>query len=97
MARTVPRMRCGGVVRLRRAGRWRWAWLTLGGLAVILPFALSLAVLLPPVILAIPPVALWVALWTLFRRLDDAAPPPGASSPPSGLARVIPLRRPRRA
>ncbi len=97
MARTVPRMRSGGVVRLRRAGRWRWAWLTLGGLAVILPFALSLAVLLPPVILAVPPVALWVALWMLFRRLDDGAPPPGASPPPSGLARVIPLRRPRRA
>lgn len=96
MGRTVPRVRSDGVVRIHRVGRWRWAWLALGGLCVVLPLALSLAFLLPPLILAIPPMAMWVAIWVVFRHLDDPEPPPRSPAPP-GTARVIPLRRRRRA
>ncbi len=91
MARTVPRLRSDGVVRIRRVGRWRWVWLTLGGLAVVLPLALSLAFVLPPVILAIPPMVLWVAIWMVFRHLDDPSPA-HPTSPSSGKADVIPMR-----
>ncbi len=90
MARTVPRRRRDGVVAICRVARWPRVCLALaGGVAVLLPLALSIAVVLPPVLLAAPPLALGLGLWLLLRRLDRGEP--RRMRPVEGTRRVIRL------
>lgn len=90
MARTAPRRRRDGVVAICRVARWPRVCLVLaGGAAVLLPLVLSIAVVLPPVLLAVPPLALGLGLWLLLRRLDRDEPP--RMRPAEGMRRVIPL------
>ncbi len=94
MARTVRRgVRRDGVVRIGRASPWKWVWIAAGTLIVIGPLALSLAVVLPPIVFALPPMALWVAIWAIFRRLD--APQPPQQPPPPRGTRVVLRIQPR--
>jgi hypothetical protein len=95
MARAAFRRRPDGLVEIPRARRARWVLPAVGGILVILPLALSLVVLLPPVVLAIPPMTLGLGLWILMRSLDS--PEPRSSAPAGGSCRVVPLRaaRPR--
>ncbi len=90
MARTVLQRRRDGTYVIRRVGTWRWVWLALGAACVVLPLALSLVVLVPPIVLALPPLTLGLGTWILVRNLDSAEPRPVA--PRGGPARVIPLR-----
>lgn len=96
MARAILRRRPDGLVeisRVRRGRLARWGLAVVGGLLVVLPLALSLVVLLPPVVFAIPPMTLGLALWILMRSLDSAEPRGAAPLP--GQGRVVPLRAPR--
>ncbi len=92
MARILHRRRRGGIVHIYPAGRWRR--ISIGfALALFagLPLALVLAIVLPPVLVAVPSIALGAALWAYRRRRDSAArrdlPPPEAN--------VIRLHHPR--
>lgn len=92
MARTILRRRADGLLQVVRVERWRWVWIVVGALCVVPPLILSMAYVLPPVVLALPPMALWVAIWRVFRRLD-APPAPRRAPRPPGPSAVIPLRR----
>ncbi len=101
MARTVLRRRRDGTYAIRRITSWRWAWVVSAGACVVLPLALSLVFLLPVILLALPPMALGVGTWILFRRLGVAATPrppaprgPGRLvAPPRAWPKVEPLPR----
>ena len=95
MARAALRRRPDGLLEIPRARRRaRWVLPAVGSILVILPLALSLVVLLPPVVLAIPPMTLGLGLWILMRSLDSE---PRSAGPAGGPCRVVPLRaaRPR--
>jgi hypothetical protein len=72
MARTVVKLGRDGVPRIARIERWRAAWLIAGGALVVPPLLLSLLVVLPPAVLALPPMTLALGIWILFRRLDSS-------------------------
>jgi hypothetical protein len=72
MARTVVRLRRDGVPRIARIERWRGVWLVVGGMFVVPPLLLSLIFVLPPAVLALPPMTLALGVWILFRRLDTS-------------------------
>lgn len=96
MARAALRRRPDGLLEIPRARRRaRWVLPAVGSILVILPLALSLVVLLPPVVLAIPPMTLGLGLWILMRSLDSGEP--RSATPAGGSCRVVPLRaaRPR--
>ncbi|GEJ58518.1 hypothetical protein [Anaeromyxobacter diazotrophicus] len=94
MARTVVRRRRDGILRIARIERWRVLWLVVGGLCVVPPLVLSAVFVLPPIILALPPMTLGLAIWILFRRLDaPEAPPRAAGSPPATVIPLAPARR----
>lgn len=94
MARTVVRRRRDGLLKIARIERWRVIWLVVGGLCVVPPLVLSAVFVLPPVILALPPMTLGLGIWILFRRLDTPAEPRG--TPRARPAAVIPLAPARR-
>ncbi len=80
--RTVLR-RGDGVIAIRRAPRWRRALLLAAAGAVgLAPLVFALAFTLPVRLLPIPPLALVLVLWVLFRR-------PG----PPERGRAVPLRQ----
>ena len=89
--RTELRRRRDGLVQIARVGRWRWVGWALCGLLVVPPLLLALVFAMPPVLLALPPMALYVAIWAVMRRLDAPAPPPAA--PRARPGDVLPLRR----
>ncbi len=87
--RTISRRR-DGVIAVRRAGRWRRAAvLAVEGALLLVPLVFALAFVLPVPLLPIPPVALGLGAWLLFRS-------GGAAEPQPERARVIAMR-PRRA
>jgi hypothetical protein len=90
MADVVVRRRRDGVLAISRRRRARWALHALAALLVVGPLVLSIVALLPPVLLAIPPMTLWVVVWVIFRGLDRPERP-HATSPP-GPGSVVPLR-----
>ncbi len=70
MAQAVLRRRRDGVLEIGPPSRLRLVLYGLAGLFVSLPFLLSLFVLMPPVVFALPVMTLWVAVWMVLRRLD---------------------------
>lgn len=93
-ARTGLRHRRDGVPSICRATRpwWRTCAIVVGGTVVLLLLALSAGAALVPALLALPPMALGIAVWLLFRSLD--APRAARLHQPS--PRVIPLSPRRR-
>src|SRR5574337_477365 len=85
MARMVIRYRRDGVIAIRHAhwrpwphrGGWGWpmVWAA-GGILVLLPLLLSVAVALPPFVFSVPPLSLGVGVWLFLRRLDRGQEPP---------------------
>ncbi len=96
MDRTELRRRADGLDRIVRVGRWSWVWALAATALVVGPLALGAAFDLPSVVLAVPPMTVWIAIWMVFRNLD--APPPRRPPPRRRQRRtrrpaaVIPLR-----
>lgn len=70
--------------RIRPRARFRVA---AAAVLVLLPIGLALATAVPPILLAVPPMTLGVALWLVLRGLDREAGPGSGG----GASKVIPI------
>ncbi len=64
---------------------WARALMVVASVLVAGPIVLSLFYDLPPLVFAVPPAVLYVAIWWLFRQLDAPRrpkPPPRRRRPP---------------
>jgi hypothetical protein len=67
----IAQRRRDGVIAIGRRRRWPLVCHGIAaGLLVLLPLALSLALLLPPLAFAAPPLTLAFGTWILLRTLD---------------------------
>jgi hypothetical protein len=87
-----------GVMTIGRRRRWPLVCHGIAaGLLVLLPLALSLALLLPPLAFAAPPLTLGFGTWILLRTLDASELQSEEAIDPSSNVIPLPTSRGRRA